>query len=68
MQVSLGTVWTINDFCLMEVFVLGRCGNNYCTQHRNAEGHNCTYDYKTEGRKLIEHANPLVAAQKLPKI
>jgi len=45
-----------------------RCGNNYCTSHRNAEAHNCTHDYKTEGRRLIEINNPLVAAPKLPKI
>jgi AN1-type zinc finger and ubiquitin domain-containing protein 1 len=45
-----------------------RCGNNYCSLHRNAEAHGCTFDYKTEGRKIIEHQNPLVAAPKLPKI
>jgi hypothetical protein len=48
--------------------VLIRCGNTYCPAHRYAEAHNCTYDYKTEGRKILEQCNPLVAAPKLPKI
>ncbi|XP_076820454.1 AN1-type zinc finger protein 4-like [Clavelina lepadiformis] len=45
-----------------------RCGNNFCASHRYAETHNCTYDYKTAGRKILEEANPLVSAPKLPKI
>nr|CAB3267913.1 AN1-type zinc finger protein 4 [Phallusia mammillata] len=45
-----------------------RCGNNFCATHRYAETHDCTYDYKTAGRKLLEEANPLVSAPKLPKI
>lgn len=45
-----------------------RCGNNFCAAHRYAESHDCTFDYKTEGRKLLEQANPVVSAPKLPKI
>lgn len=45
-----------------------RCGNTFCATHRYAEVHGCTYDYKNEGRKLIEQNNPVVAAPKLPKI
>ncbi|XP_028408395.1 AN1-type zinc finger protein 4-like [Dendronephthya gigantea] len=45
-----------------------RCGNSFCATHRYAETHNCNYDYKTEGRKLLEQSNPLVVAPKLPKI
>lgn len=45
-----------------------RCGGIFCAQHRYSEVHGCQYDYKTEGRKIIEQANPLVAAPKLPKI
>lgn len=45
-----------------------RCGNNFCATHRYAESHDCTFDYKTEGRKLLEQSNPLVSAPKLPKI
>uniref|UniRef100_H2Y9I4 AN1-type domain-containing protein n=1 Tax=Ciona savignyi TaxID=51511 RepID=H2Y9I4_CIOSA len=45
-----------------------RCGNNFCAIHRYAETHDCTYDYKTAGRKILKEANPLVNAPKLPKI
>lgn len=45
-----------------------RCGGIFCSQHRYSEVHGCQYDYKTEGRKILEQANPLVAAPKLPKI
>ncbi|OWF37826.1 AN1-type zinc finger protein 4-like [Mizuhopecten yessoensis] len=45
-----------------------RCGNNFCATHRYAESHECTFDYKTEGRKLLEQSNPVVSAPKLPKI
>ncbi|XP_065053624.1 AN1-type zinc finger protein 4-like [Rhopilema esculentum] len=45
-----------------------RCGNIYCATHRYAEAHCCTYDYKGEGRKVLEQSNPVVTAPKLPKI
>ncbi|KAB7502645.1 AN1-type zinc finger protein 4, partial [Armadillidium nasatum] len=45
-----------------------RCGLVFCAQHRYAETHNCTYDYKSAGKKIIEIANPLVIPEKLPKI
>lgn len=45
-----------------------RCGHAFCGQHRYAESHACTFDYKAEGRKLLQIANPLVQPQKLPKI
>ncbi|PVD38525.1 hypothetical protein C0Q70_01141 [Pomacea canaliculata] len=45
-----------------------RCGNNFCASHRYAESHDCTFDYKSEGRKLLEQNNPVVTAPKLPKI
>ncbi|XP_077998980.1 AN1-type zinc finger protein 4-like [Glandiceps talaboti] len=45
-----------------------RCGNNFCATHRYAESHNCGFDYKAAGRKLLEQSNPVVSAPKLPKI
>lgn len=45
-----------------------RCGHLFCSSHRYSEVHNCTYDYKKEGRKLLQEANPVVTAPKLPKI
>ncbi|XP_066536117.1 AN1-type zinc finger protein 4 isoform X3 [Hoplias malabaricus] len=45
-----------------------RCGNNFCSTHRYAETHNCTYDYKSAGRRFLQESNPIISAPKLPKI
>jgi AN1-type zinc finger and ubiquitin domain-containing protein 1 len=45
-----------------------RCEKLFCAAHRYSELHNCTFDYKTDGRKILEQTNPLVTAPKLPKI
>ncbi|XP_032396607.1 AN1-type zinc finger protein 4 isoform X2 [Etheostoma spectabile] len=45
-----------------------RCGHNFCATHRYAETHDCTYDYKSAGRRFLHDTNPLVSAPKLPKI
>lgn len=44
------------------------CEKIFCAQHRYAEAHNCSYDFKLQGKKILERENPLVVAQKLPKI
>ena len=44
------------------------CGKNYCTAHRLAESHNCTYDFREEGKKILEENNPLVVKPKIIKI
>lgn len=45
-----------------------RCGKVYCSQHRYPETHNCFIDFKAEGKKIIEIANPLILPPKLPKL
>ena len=40
----------------------------FCAKHRHPEAHACTYDYKTEGRKLLKASNPMITVPKLPKI
>ena len=45
-----------------------RCERSFCPLHRHPESHFCTFDFKTEGRKLLQAANPLVSVPKLPKI
>lgn len=44
------------------------CDKVFCAQHRYAEAHNCSYDFKRHGKLEIERDNPLVVATKLPKI
>lgn len=45
-----------------------RCGHSFCGQHRGAEDHECTFDYKTFERLKIEASNPLVQAAKVQKL
>jgi len=45
-----------------------RCEGTFCAKHRYPETHTCTFDYKTEGRRILERNNPVVTAPKLPKI
>jgi hypothetical protein len=44
------------------------CEKIFCAQHRYAEAHNCSFNFKMEGRKILQKDNPQVIAQKLPKI
>ena len=41
-----------------------RCGNTTCIIHRNAESHNCQYDYNKNGKKQLENENPTVTNKK----
>ena len=45
-----------------------RCGEMFCPKHRHPETHACSFDYKTEGRKILEANNPIISIPKLPKI
>jgi len=45
-----------------------RCGGTFCNLHRYPESHRCQYDYKTNGRQLLEKDNPRVIADKFRKI
>ena len=45
-----------------------RCQRVFCAKHRHPELHACTFDYKEEGRRLLEKANPVITFPKLPKI
>jgi len=60
------TLLTCSLFDLL--FVCVRCGGNFCGVHRCAETHGCSFDYKSEGRLMIEQNNPLITAEKLPRI
>lgn len=44
------------------------CEKLFCAQHRYAEAHNCSYNFKSEGKEILARENPQVIAQKLPKI
>jgi len=45
-----------------------KCGMMFCGQHRYAEAHDCTFDYKTAERQRLAENNPLVQASKVERI
>merc|ERR1712159_837700 len=45
-----------------------RCELVLCANHRTAEAHQCSFDYKNIGRQELKKDNPLVTASKLPKL
>mmetsp|Transcript_30716 Transcript_30716/g.92086 ORF Transcript_30716/g.92086 Transcript_30716/m.92086 type:complete len:536 (+) Transcript_30716:92-1699(+) len=45
-----------------------RCGGSFCARCRHAEQHSCTFDYKTEGRRILSEATATSLPSKLPKI
>jgi len=45
-----------------------RCSMNFCTEHRLPESHQCSFDYKTFGKLLIEKNNQKVIGEKIHKI
>jgi hypothetical protein len=57
--------------CNKKVGLLGfecRCGYVYCSGHRHAGDHTCTFDYATFDKERLAKANPVIAASKLDKL
>ncbi|XP_019156521.1 PREDICTED: zinc finger A20 and AN1 domain-containing stress-associated protein 7-like [Ipomoea nil] len=58
------------DACKKKVRVMGfecRCGRTFCGIHRYPEKHDCTFDFKAQGRDAIAKANPMVKADKIQR-
>ncbi|KAK9826866.1 hypothetical protein WJX81_001930 [Elliptochloris bilobata] len=45
-----------------------RCDRVFCSTHRYAEAHECTFDYKKMERQRLAKNNPLVQAAKVDKL
>ena len=45
-----------------------RCKMSFCGEHRLAEQHQCTFDYKALGKCQIEKNNQKIVATKIQKI
>lgn len=59
------------NVCLSLFFWLGfdcRCGHKFCSKHRYSDQHDCSFDYKTDGRAALEKSHPVVVAAKLQKL
>ncbi len=40
-----------------------KCGNIFCLHHFNPHSHNCSFDYLTNKRNLIQKNNPKMCVQ-----
>jgi len=45
-----------------------RCGGVFCSLHRYADEHNCTFDYREAGAEEIRRNNPQIIGEKIQKI
>lgn len=57
--------------CSKKVGLLGfecRCGYVYCSSHRHANDHKCTFDYAAMDRERLAKANPTILADKVQKL
>lgn len=57
--------------CNKKVGIYGfscRCGFNFCSSHRYADTHDCTFDYKTFEREQLRKTNQAVVADKIQRI
>lgn len=45
-----------------------RCENLFCGLHRYSDQHQCSFDYKSDGRAKLEKENPQVVGAKIRKI
>lgn len=45
-----------------------RCKSFYCSQHRFAETHKCSFDYKASGKDLLTKQMPTVIGSKLDRV
>ena len=57
--------------CKVRVGYLGyqcKCGSVYCAKHRHFDQHECSYNFKLEGKEKIFKSNPVVEQPKLKKL
>ena len=59
------------DDCRKKVGIMPivcRCNAIFCSKHRIPESHNCTFDYKTSGKEILQKQNPNVSFEKIVKL
>jgi predicted nucleic acid binding AN1-type Zn finger protein len=44
-----------------------KCNQYYCSAHRHAENHGCSFDYKVTGKQALSVALVQVRGDKLPE-
>ena len=66
-QVNTSRCWT----CNRKIGLLGfqcKCEFYFCAEHRYSDKHECSFDYKEQGRQQLTKANPTIAPQKVESI
>jgi predicted nucleic acid binding AN1-type Zn finger protein len=59
------------ELSLLSVVYVGfdcRCGGQFCSLHRYANEHHCTFDYKEHGQNEIRKNMPVVQAERVRRI
>ena len=68
----MGAVTTEDCYiCLRKLGLLPfkcRCDKYYCSKHKFATDHNCTYDYKKSHQIELAKNNPIIVGSKITKI
>eukprot|EP00308_Calcidiscus_leptoporus_P009467 CAMPEP_0119369084 /NCGR_PEP_ID=MMETSP1334-20130426/15654_1 /TAXON_ID=127549 /ORGANISM="Calcidiscus leptoporus, Strain RCC1130" /LENGTH=240 /DNA_ID=CAMNT_0007385865 /DNA_START=163 /DNA_END=881 /DNA_ORIENTATION=+ len=63
-QVNTSRCWECNK----KIGLLGfkcKCDYFYCSEHRYSNMHECSFDYKAQGKQLLTQANPTISPAKL---
>lgn len=57
-------------FCKKKQLILldCRCNYKFCITHKSPEDHNCSFDYKELGKKMLIKNNPKVINSKVEDI
>lgn len=57
-----------NKLSLIDLSLGCKCEYIYCTKHRLPESHNCTFDHKSNDKKLLEKTVQKCVSDKVTKI
>lgn len=66
-QVNTSRCWT----CNRKIGLLGfqcKCEFYFCAEHRMSDRHECTFDFKEQGKKKLIKDNPTIAPSKMESI
>jgi len=66
-QTNTSRCWT----CNRKIGLLGfqcKCEYFFCAEHRYSDKHECSFDFKAQGKELLSKANPTIKFSKLDSI
>jgi hypothetical protein len=66
-QVNTSRCWTCNRKIGLTGFQC-KCEFFFCSEHRYSDKHECSFDFKAQGKKLLTKANPIIAPKKMEGI